>query len=106
MKLASTYFATMMLVMTASIYANPGVNCDSSNNTTETICFNQDEISALIISTFIMTMMFLVFMIGFLFITSIIFKKMFTQNTRTIVSIIINSIILNLIYHYVKNNYY
>ena len=106
MKVASTYFATMMLVMTASIYANPGVNCDSSNNTTETICFNQDEISALIISTFIMTIMLLVFMIGFLFITSFIFKKMFTQNTRTIVSIILNSIIFNLIYNYVKNNYY
>ena len=101
MKVASTYFATMMLIITASIYANPGVNCTPSN-TIETICFNQDEISALIISTFIMTIMFTVFMIGLLFITSFIFKKMFNHNTRTIISIILNSILINLVYNYVK----
>lgn len=103
MKRMSIYFTIMMIV---SILANPEVNCDSSNNNTKTTCFNNDEISALIISTFIITIMLLVFMIGLLFITSFIFKKMFTHNTRTIVSIIINSILLNMIYNYVKNNYY
>ncbi len=101
MKLASTYFATMMLVMTASIYANPGLNYTSSN-TTETICFNQDEIYIFVQVIFSMAIIYFVFMIGLLFITSFIFKKMFNQNTRTIISIILNSILVNLVYNYVK----
>ena len=105
MKLISTSLTVLILTMAASIYANPGVNCTSQNDS-ETLCFNQDEISALIVSTIIMTLIFTVFIIGLLFIASFIFKKMFNHDIRNTIIIIINSIILTIIYEYVKNNYY
>lgn len=79
----------MMLVMTTSIYANPGLNCDSCNTNTETTCFNQDEIYIFVQVIFSIAIIFFVFMIGLLFITSFIFKKMFNHNIIIIISTVL-----------------
>ena len=99
MKLVSKFLTAVTLITIGTVYSNPSVNCESSDDTSVK-CFTEEEIVALVISTFIMTIIFLFFLIGIGFIGGLIFRKMFVPNARNIVLILITSIIINIIYNF------